>query len=278
MLSDKRDFGRRQISLVVFWLTATVLALLTLAPIVWTLLTSVKMRLDALSMPPIWIFRPTLQNYSDVLWRLGFTKAFINSTIIASGTTILTLGIGSLCAYATTRYRFLRYIPYLILLTRLFPPSALVIPYFLIFKQLRLLDTHVGLILSHLSFSLPFGIWIMRGFFLSLPVEIDEAALTDGCNRLQVLLKVILPLSLPGLSAVAIYTFIGSWNDFFFPLILTRTNARTLPVIASGFITSRGIMWGQVNAISILILLPVMVFVLFAQKGMLKGLAAGAIR
>jgi len=249
-----------------------------MAPIIWTFLTSIKIPLDALSMPPTWIFRPTVKNYSRVLFKSDFVRVFINTVIIAGGTTALSVSAGSLCAYATTRYRFLRYIPYLILLTRLFPPAGLIIPYFLIFKQLHLVDTHLGVILSHVSFSLPFAVWLMRGFFLSLPTELDEAALTDGCNRLQALYKVILPLSLPGMAAVSIYVFLGSWNDFFFALILTRMNARTLPVIASRFISARAISWGQINAISILILLPVVAFAVIAQKGMIKGLTAGAIK
>lgn len=278
MISDKTITQKRQITRIFFWFIVILLSFFTMGPIIWGLLTSVKTLRDALSMPPVWIFRPTLENYRQVLFKLGFAKAFVNTVIIAGGTTVLTIFAGSLCAYASTRYRFLSYVPYLVLLTRLFPPSALVIPYFLIFKQLHLLDTHLGVIISHVSFALPFVVWLMRGFFLSLPVELDEAALIDGCNRLQALYKVILPLSLPGLAAASIYTFIGSWNDFFFALILTRINARTLPVIASGFVTARGIKWGQINAISILILLPVIAFVLIAEKGMLKGLAAGAIK
>jgi len=274
----KKIIRKKRVTQSFYWFIVILILSLVSAPIIWTFLSSLKTPLDALSIPPVWIFRPTLKNYFQALFKLGVGKAFINSVIIASGATVLTMLVGIPCAYGISRYRFLRYILYLLLLTRVFPPMVIIIPYFLIFKELHLLDTHIGVIISQVTFTLPFAVWLMWSFFYALPTEIDDAALVDGCNRFQALYKVVLPLSLPSLVAISIYTFLGSWNNFFFPLILTRMDTKTLPVVAAGCISGRGIMWGQINAIAVLMLLPVIFFVFMVEKGMLKGLTTGAIK
>jgi len=265
---------------VLFYSSMIILVIIFLFPILWTGLTSIKTRVDALSMPPVWIFGPTLKSYLQVFARGGFNTAYINSIIVGIGTTVLTVIAGSLAGYALTRFRFFgsHQMPFLILLTRMFPPLSLAFPLFFMFKEFGLLDTHIAVIISNCSLSLPFVVWLMWGYFQTLPTELDESALIDGCNRFQVLYKVVLPMSLPGLVAVSLFTFVGSWNAFFFPLILTRIHAKTLPVQIAGFVTSQEVLWGQVNAAAMVCLVPAVVFNLLAQKGIVKGLTMGSIK
>jgi len=165
-----------------------------------------------------------------------------------------------------------------ILSIRMFPPIAAIIPFFLLYKQLGLIDTRIGLIIAYTGFNLPFAVWIMRGFFDEVPRELDEAALIDGCSPIKVFVRVVLPLAAPGLVATAIFAMIFSWNEFMFALILSRSRSQTMPVGVMGFITHRGVIWGEIMAAASVIMLPMIVFTFIAQKYLIRGLTFGAVK
>ena len=164
------------------------------------------------------------------------------------------------------------------MLTRLVPPVVLIIPIYILWRNFDLLDTHVGLILAYLTFALPFVIWMMRGFLLDIPIELEEAAMIDGASRFQALLRVVLPLAAPGLAATAIFVILLAWNDFFFALMLTSGNARTVTPYIGGFITDKAVLWGRLYASSAIIMLPVLIFGLAVQKQLAHGLTGGAVK
>ncbi|GAG82613.1 unnamed protein product, partial [marine sediment metagenome] len=159
----------------------------------------------------------------------------------------------------------------LVLAIRIFPPITTAIPYYIILSKFRLVDTHIGLIISYVSFSLPFTIWLMIGFFQSLPAEIEKAATIDGCNFWQRFIKIVIPLSIPGLAVTAIFGFLYSWNEFMLASILTSENAKTLPVVIAGFISDKYLFWGKMTALGVLMTIPVIIFSSFAQRNIVKG-------
>jgi multiple sugar transport system permease protein len=270
----------------------------TLFPVAWLLMSSVKEPQDVFAMPPQWVFVPTLHNYEVVLGltipteletvteaQTGagmspFPRFLLNTAIVAIGTTVLALGLGSTAAYALTRFfpRQRNGLLISVMITRLVPPVVMIIPIYVIWRNFDLLDTHVGLILAYLTFALPFVIWMMRGFLLDIPVELEEAALIDGASRFQALVRVVLPLAAPGLAATAIFVILLAWNDFFYALILTSGNARTVTPYIGGFITDKAVLWGRLYASSAIIMLPVLIFGLAVQKQLAHGLTGGAVK
>jgi ABC-type glycerol-3-phosphate transport system permease component len=158
------------------------------------------------------------------------------------------------------------------------PPVAVILPFFLIARDLDLLDTQMILVAAYMSFNFGFVIWLLRGFFAEVPVEIDEAALVDGCSRASAFVRVVLPLTAPGLAAAAIICFIFSWNEFLFALILTGVDAKTLPVTAAGFVTDRMVLWGNLCAAAVIIFTPVVIFALLARRHLIRGMTLGAVR
>ena len=270
----------------------------TLFPVAWLLLSSVKEPADVFAMPPQWVFTPTLHNYEVVLGltipteletvteaQAGtglspFPKFLFNTVVVAVGTTVLALSLGSAAAYALTRFFHRQRTALLVsvMLTRLVPPIVLIIPIYILWRNLDLLDTHLGLILAYLTFSLPFVIWMMRGFLMDIPIELEEAAMIDGASRFQALVRVVLPLAAPGLAATAIFVILLAWNDFFYALILTSGNARTVTPYIGGFITDKAILWGRLYASSAIIMLPVLIFGLAVQKQLAHGLTGGAVK
>ncbi len=270
----------------------------TLFPVVWLLMSSLKQPADVFAMPPRWVFTPTLHNYEVVLGlvvpteletvteaQVGtgmspFPRFLLNTVVVALGTTVLALALGSAAAYALTRFfpRQRTGLLVAVMLTRLVPPIVLIIPIYILWRNLDLLDTHVGLILAYLTFALPFVIWMMRGFLLDIPVELEEAAMIDGASRFQALRMVVLPLAAPGLAATAIFVILLAWNDFFYALILTSGEARTVTPYIGGFITDKAVLWGRLYASSAIIMLPVLVFGLAVQKQLAHGLTGGAVK
>ncbi len=272
--------------------------LFTLFPIAWLLLSSVKEPTQVFAMPPQWLFKPTLHNYQVVLGlvvpteletvteaQVGagdspFPHYLLNTVIVALGTTVLSLVLGAMAAYALTRF-FPRQRGRLLLgimLTRLVPPVVLIIPIYVLWGKLNLLDTHLGLILAYLTINLPFVIWMVRGFLLDIPIDLEEAARIDGATRLQALWLVVLPLVAPGLAATAIFTILLAWNDFLFALVLTSGNARTVTPYIGGFITDKAVLWGRLYASSVIIMVPVLLFGLAVQRQMAHGLTGGAVK
>ena len=253
--------------------------LVSLFPVIWTFLTSIKSNVDAFAMPPKWIFQPTLSNYMNVFEKQPFGKYFCDSIVVAVVSTVVIMVVGSLGAYSVTRYqaRGVEMGKY-VLLFRMLPPMAIVLPVFILFRTYGMLDTYPGLIMVYTGFNLPFGIWMLMGFFQNLPMELEEAALVDGCSRYRAFWKVILPLASPGIAATSILVLIQCWNEYLFALILTARNVRTLPIGASMFVQEHQILWGELTAAAILIMLPIFVAGLFVQRYLVRGLTVGALK
>ena len=256
-----------------------VLVTMVMFPFVWLLLMSFKTDADILSTTPKFIFTPTFDNYS-ALWQGNFPRSFLNSAIVSVTSTALAMVFGVPAAYALSRMsiRAERPLSLLILCSRMAPPIAFTIPYFLAYRYMGLTDTRTGLILIYLTFNLALVVWLMRSFFDSAPRSLEEAAWIDGATMMQTFLKVVLPMSGPGLAATAILCFLYSWNDFFFALILTRTGAQTAPVAVVNFMNYEGWEWGKIAAGGVLVMLPVLLFSIAVRKYLVRGMTAGAVK
>lgn len=264
-----------------FWLHALVivLVLLVMFPFVWLLIMSFKTIDDIFAWPPKWLFVPTLENYTG-LWEGDFPKSFANSLIVSVGSTAIAIILGVPGAYALSRMDMGRsnQLSIVILASRMAPPIAFTIPYFLAYRHIGLLDSRLGLIIIYLTFNLSLVVWLMRSFFDATPRALEEAAWIDGASLWQSFVKIILPLSGPGLAATAILCFLYSWNDFFFALILTRTEATTAPVAIVNFMNYEGWAWGKIAAGGAMVMLPVLVFSFLVRRFLIQGMTAGAIK
>lgn len=258
---------------------AVVLALLALAPFLWLLLMSFKTNAEIFRFPPRFFFEATLGNYA-ALWTSEFRGSFVNSLVVSVVSTFLSLLIGVPAAYALSRWtaRGGGAITLWILASRMAPPIAFTIPYFLVYRHLELLDTLTGLVIIYLTFNLSLVIWMMRPFYDQLPRSLEEAAWIDGATLWQGFTRIILPLSGPGLAATAILCFLFAWNDFFFALILTRSEAMTAPVAVVNFMNYEGWEWGRIAAGGTMVMLPVLVFSFVVRKYLVHGLTGGALK
>ena len=245
-------------------------------PFVWMVLGSFKTTVDFLSYPPVWVFRPTLENYRQVFADNAFVRYVINSLIVAGGATAAGLLLGIPAAYALARWRRTA-MGIVLLAARMAPGIAFLIPLFVLFLQLQLVGSYASLIASHLIFTLPLTVWMMVGFIEALPVEIEQAALIDGCSVPGLLLRIVVPLTAQGIAATSILSFIASWNNFLFALVLANEQTKTLPVAVLGYIGYTSIQWGTLMAASCIITTPVIVLALCVQKYIVRGLVAGAV-
>jgi multiple sugar transport system permease protein len=263
-------------------ITAAILVVLAvcLFPIVMMLMTALKTPNDAIAVPPVWFFKPIFTNFRDIFTMYPLWLYLRNSLICATASTFISLAIGAPAAYSLARFEFKarENVATWILSTRMAPPIAAVIPYFILLRTFRLLDTRVGLIIIYVASSLPFVVWMMRGFFEDIPQEIEESARVDGCSRYGAMLRVAFPLAAPGLTAAAILVFIFNWNEFLFALLTTGRRAQTMPVAVSLFMKEFGIQWGYMAATAITMIVPLFVFTLFIQKYLVRGLTMGAIK
>jgi multiple sugar transport system permease protein len=271
---------KRPVRTALQYLAAITAALFFGFPILWTVLTAIK-PVDLIPrVPPIWIFQPTLDHFRVIFSEKGLLDSLLNSLIVASASTALALLVGVPAAYAFARFRFRgkEQLAFFFLSARMTPAIAVVLPFFLISRDLGLLDTHLILILAYTTFNFGFVVWLLRGFFAEVPPEIDEAALVDGCSRAGAFVRVVLPLAAPGIAAAAIICFIFAWNEFLFALVLTSLNAKTLPVAAAGFVTDRLVLWGNLCATAVVIFVPVMIFAAVARKHLVRGMTMGAVK
>jgi len=256
-----------------------VMAAWLLLPTVWMLLTSLKQPADVATNPPTFVFRPTLDNYIAVLTRPQFFTFALQTLIVATTTAAVAVPFGALAAYGIARFRA-GGLPFFFLLVfvQALPPVVLGLPLFVMYRQIGLADTVQGLVLSYTTFALPFAIWLLIAFFEDIPVDLEEAALVDGCGRWGAFVRIVLPLVRPGLAVTGILIFIGGWNQFFFALVLAGETVRTLPLVGSEFISTYTVEWGQVAAFgSLLLLLPLGV-VLVLQRHIVRGLTFGAVK
>lgn len=250
-----------------------------LFPIYWTIVGTFKDKGQFFTYPPVmWPTEWGLENVRGAL-AMGGAKGISDSLIVALAATVVSMAVGSLAAYALARYRVGGpHLAFWILSIRMFPPIASALPLFLFMRSLRILDTHLALILTYTMMNLPFVVWMMRGFFQDLPRELEEAALTDGCSRFGVFTRVAFPLAAPGLVATALFCFIFSWNEFLFALILTRSRVQTLPVVIPGLVGGHEILWGEISAISTIAIVPVIVLAFALQRYLVRGLTLGALK
>lgn len=249
-------------------------------PIFWTFMMSIKQTVDALASPPVWFFIPTLENYKSVWGDGRFIKYGINSLIIALSATFIGVSLGTPAAYIFARYkpRGTKIMLFGILSTRMIPQVTFMIPFFILFSRVRMLDTYPAIVIMHLTIILGFVIWLMRSYFLDLPVELEEAALVDGCNRFQAFVRVVLPIAAPGLATSAIFAFIYSWNEFMYALIVTGTKTKTIPLGIYNWVAWEEVHWGALTSTAILALIPVIIFYFFVQKALVRGLTMGAVK
>jgi multiple sugar transport system permease protein len=254
-----------------------------LFPIYWLVVTSIKPNSLIQTSPPV--FLPpeiTLASYERLIDDSDMRRFFGNSLVVAIATTVVALLAGSLAAFALSksylRYGLRRAILLWVLLVRIFPPIVVGIPYFTVLQRFGLTDTQAGLVLVHVSLTLPFVIWLMLGFFQDVPADLEKAAMLDGCSLWRRFWRVSLPLVLPGLAVTTIFAFIISWNEFLFAAILTSFNAKTLPVAIASFIGERQLEWGQMSSLGVLMLVPPAVFAFLGQRYIAQGLTFGAVK
>jgi multiple sugar transport system permease protein len=254
-----------------------VLALMVLLPFLW--LVQMSLRPEDEIFSDAVLFTSTLENYR-ALWQGNFAGSFLNSLAVSSLSTGLSLLLGVPAAYVLTRWRFKgrARVALWILTTRMAPPIAFTIPFFLAYRVLGLQDTVWGLALIYMTFNLSIVIWFMQTFFAAIPESLEEAAWIDGCGVWRAFWLVTLPLAAPGLAATAVFCFIFSWSDFFYALILTRTNAMTAPVAIVNFLQYEGWEWGKIAASGTLVMLPVLIFTLLVRKYFVRGLTAGGVK
>ena len=244
------------------------------------ILTSFKSQVDAMSLPPRLFFRPILNNYADVLSQNSFLRYYLNSLIVCLASVTLSLIVGVPSSYVLSRFEFRRRkaLTLWILSVRVAPPITFLIPFFLMYRRLHLIDTYLGLILIYTSINLTLSIILVRGFFKDIPIESEESARLEGCSPLGVFLKISLPLALTGILATASLIFILTWNELLFALVLTNGHATTIPVGIFTYIGYNEIKWGQLTAASSLALIPVFLFLVLSRNYLVRGLTFGAVK
>ena len=261
------------------WAFLGIVLVFILFPLVWLALGSLKSRHEALAVPPTVIFDPNFEAYAKIVAG-GFLNAFRNSLTIALINVVLALGLGTPAAYALTRMTgpAQENLSFWVLSIRMAPVFAVILPLYVLFRSLGLLDTRFAVALAHLTLTLPLAVWMLMTYFRSLPIEMDEAATLDGASHRQILLHIIVPMSRPMLASVAIVVFIFSWNEFLLAFILTSRNAQTVPVLVARLAGTMSFDWPLIAAVSLCSMIPAFFFVGFAQRHIVSGLASGAVK
>ncbi|HZQ05746.1 MAG TPA: carbohydrate ABC transporter permease [Anaerolineae bacterium] len=286
---------------ILYWVVLAIAFIFFMFPLVWMLITSIKVRADVTSLPPTFIpwlqFNPTTINYLAVFTRVSeagtvvassqantelskFPEQLANSVIICGIATIAAVLLGTLAAYAFSRFR----IPgegdllFFILSTRMMPAIVVLIPIFLMFSLAGLRETYLGITLLYITFGLPFVVWMMKGFLDEIPKEYEEAAMLDGYSRLEAIIRIVLPETLPAMLATAVFVLITAWNEFVFVIILNPSKATTVPPFLYGIIGYGQVEWGRMAATSVVFLLPVVIFTFLVRNHLLRGVTFGAVR
>lgn len=273
MNSKKLGKGLHLIGLAVF-------LVFTLFPCYWMVASSFKDQTDLLTSPPLWLFTPTLANYAEVWQDDKVFGAIRNSLIVASFTTLLAVVLGTPAAYSLARFQFRgkKDLWFWFISNRMISPIVLALPVYLLAQSADLLDTHLVLVLIYLSFCLPIVVWICTDQFRSIPPDLEQAARLDNANQWDIFWRIYLPLGLPGIAVSAIFSFIFSWNELLFALVLTRSTVQTAPVIATSYMSGYELPWGKIMATGTIIVLPVTIFALFVSRHMVRGLTMGATK
>jgi multiple sugar transport system permease protein len=250
-----------------------------LFPYVWMVLTGIRRPVDTLTMPPRFIFMPTFDGFDAIFREVKFQDYLLHSVVVAVSATLIVAAVAAPAAYALTHLRmrggiFLA----AILVARMVPGIAIVIPIYLAASRMGMLDTYAVLITIYTAFNLPFAIWLLRGFFREIPGEVREAAIIDGASELQVFLRIILPLLSAGLVATGVFVFIAAWNEFLFALTLTNAHTATAPLAIIGFRNEYGVQWAAIGAASLMISSPVVLFAVIMQRYLVRGLTMGSVK
>lgn len=276
---------------IVLYFIVLLWSFIVLFPFYWLATTSFKKPLDATRLPryvPFHDFEPTTEHWDyllttrrDVTWR-----HFRNSLIAAGGSTVISVLLGAMAGYGLSRFRYHwrvmgwrnDNIAFWIISQRFLPPALFVVPFLIAYARFGLIDKHLGLIIAYTMFNIPFAVWIMRDFFNGLPVDLEDSARVDGATRWQAFMRIVLPLSSPGLASVAIFSFVFSWNEYLYALMLTNFDAITMPVYIAGQNTQRGVEWWYISALALTAVMPVIIVGLLLERFITRGLVAGAIK
>ncbi len=275
----KRGFALTK-SLLSYLLLAAFIVFL-LFPFYWTFVTSIKTSAELYSQTvTYWPAMPSFESYKRLFSEYNFLKPMGNSLLVAALTTLISVTVSVLAAYSFSRYRFKgrKFLMSMFLTNNMFPTVLLLIPLYAIMRKIGILYTPASLILSYTTFTIPFSIWLLSGFLDDLPLSLEEAAMVDGANRAQAFLKIILPILMPGIVATGAYVFMTSWNEYTFAVMFTNQANRTIPVALKNLIGQLGVEWGMLTAGGIITIIPVVIMFFFAQKRLISGLTAGAVK
>lgn len=281
---SRRPRTRRSGQVATYVVSYALLVLITLfavAPLAWAMSSAFKLDAEILTGLNFLPVNPTLDNFRFVLQGTEFGAWLRNSLLVATGTTLVALVVGAMAGYAMSRWRFRGQAVYgnALLIVQMFPGVMLAIPLFLLLSQYGLIDTLWALLLTYLTFSLAFAVWMLKGYFDAIPREIEEAALIDGANRFEIIWRIVLPLSGPGIVTVAVFTFLLAWNEFFFAYVFLVTESRyTLSIGMYSFIQEFTTQWGNIMAAGTLTSIPVLVFFFLLQRLLTRGLISGAMK
>ncbi|MGQ9615587.1 MAG: carbohydrate ABC transporter permease [Spirochaetota bacterium] len=267
------------ISRTVGWILFSVFLLWTIFPIYWMLSSALKIEVSMFTIPPTWIFRPSLQNFRNLQQAFGIGKYVKNSLIAAGASTLIAIVFGSMAGYGLSRGRIpgKKHIAFWMITTRMAPIVGVIVPLYILFKTFHMVGKLPALIIAYTTFNLPFAVWLMKAFFDDLPREMEEAAQVDGCSKIRAFFNISLPLVKPGLVAVATLCFMFAWNDYGFAVVFSSGATQTLPVATARLMTEYGIVWGQVMTLGTILLSPVLVIGIMIRKHLVRGLTFGAV-
>ncbi len=266
---------------LILYIGTALVFLVAAFPLFYLFLTSVKPAGMLMDVPPAMVFRPTLDHYKEVIIGHKYYRYYANSLIISISASVLTLILGSMMAFATTRFRFFgkKILPSLVVITRMYMPVSTLLPIYMVGQFFGLLDTYLYFILVYTSLQLPLTYYILTGFFADLPPELVESAELDGCSTHTLFFKIAFPLALPGIIAAGILIFVFNWNEFLFGLVLSSTRVVPAPVALSAFSESEGsVLWGQLSALGMSMSIPVILVMVFLSKYLIKGILSGAVK
>lgn len=273
---------RKKMKQIIVMILLIIVVIVLVFPFGWMLSTAFKPPEEIFTESPRWIpENPTLQNFTHILAETPFPRYFWNSVLVAFITMLMALIVTVFAGYALSRYKFYGKDAFSLwlLISQMFPPVLLIIPIFVFMLKLRLVDTYPSLIITYATFALPFSTWMLKAYFDTVPMDLEDAAKVDGCNQIQALTQVVLPLAAPGIVTVALFIFILSWQEYMFALTLTRsTDMRTLPVGISLFLGEYRVLWGSLMAGSVVVTAPVVVFFVYLQRYIVQGLTLGAVK
>jgi multiple sugar transport system permease protein len=278
-LSARRAPRRRTLRLMARYAAAIALTVVFLFPVYWLFMIAFKTPEEIFHSPPVWYpARIQFANFA-VLFKDGDAVTVGNSLFIAGCSTLISMFLGTLCAYSLARFKTGgENLSVWIISQRMIPPIAIVFPLFLLYVWLGWVDTYYGMILLYTAFNLPYVIWMMRGYIEDVPIDLEQSALVDGCTRWQVLLRVVFPMVRTGLFATAVFTFVFAWNDFIFALVMTRSAVTTYPVQVTHYFGAQSNFWAKIAAMSMLGTLPVLLAVAALQKYLVRGISLGAVK